>query len=696
MGLEIFKNGFINYLQEISEISNKKYNTNNADVSIFMYANEFKNYLSDEINVDPKILSMSITDILKMEVKNGKLVDPNEDEEEIPEEETDETTKSGEIKDTETADITEKPADEGKNLEQGDLPVEGQQGLIPENIQSYGENPTINMGEVTVVDYLNTLFEEDTIKNVIDTDKNDELNAEEIETFLNAIKDYDGDDENISLEDILGAMIDILKGTFNLNPEESETVNEEIMPANETREDINTGNQSAVGGTAPTGRVSGGSGVSGPTGTSGGRTAGVTSQQGTEEKTLDNMNKEELNAELSSAQSDLSEKQSTLSAVLDGSDSAISQLEENVNQAYDTYQEQLKLVDEELAEQVDDLKSKIDEQENKIDQKEQEISDQESVVSDSETEYNNAVTTRENLETSLAALKSIDTSEMDSAKLSELNSKISELTTKVETAKRKEEEAKTRWDEAEEKLKQLKEEKEELISGQGGLDELNQQMTELEAEIIEKYPEIKEYLEAYNSAKETYDTEKQTAIANAKAEVQTAQNYVNEVQTAINNFENKETVKDYCFGEFGEDIADFAQQFIGYNESNGSADIFLYGGYTSSSTPWCAAFVEYIMKNSGSYEDLPDWYKDISNKWYCPNIDKAARDAGAIINGEEAQTGDIVLFDWDGDGTKDHVGIVKVTENGQVITIEGNTSNQVAERTYDINDSRLTFCKVVS
>ena len=54
----------------------------------------------------------------------------------------------------------------------------------------------------------------------------------------------------------------------------------------------------------------------------------------------------------------------------------------------------------------------------------------------------------------------------------------------------------------------------------------------------------------------------------------------------------------------------------------------------------------------------------------------------------------MVLFDWDGDGHKDHVGIVVSNENGKLVTIEGNTSNQVAYNEYGTDDSRITYCKL--
>ena len=70
--------------------------------------------------------------------------------------------------------------------------------------------------------------------------------------------------------------------------------------------------------------------------------------------------------------------------------------------------------------------------------------------------------------------------------------------------------------------------------------------------------------------------------------------------------------------------------------------------------------------------------------------------AGAEINGYDSQTGDMIIFDWDlnDDCNHDHVGIIVSVENGIVTTIEGNTSNEVAYRTYQIDDPRLTFFKM--
>ena len=50
--------------------------------------------------------------------------------------------------------------------------------------------------------------------------------------------------------------------------------------------------------------------------------------------------------------------------------------------------------------------------------------------------------------------------------------------------------------------------------------------------------------------------------------------------------------------------------------------------------------------------------------------------------GYTPSAGDFIFFDWNKDGQVDHVGIVVNVANGRVNTIEGNTSNMVARRSY--------------
>lgn len=125
---------------------------------------------------------------------------------------------------------------------------------------------------------------------------------------------------------------------------------------------------------------------------------------------------------------------------------------------------------------------------------------------------------------------------------------------------------------------------------------------------------------------------------------------------------------------------------------------------------WCAAFVSWIVANT-EYDgqkliDIVNYKSASTGMWinYFYNTDKlqyvhnnnCSRIAN-ITGGSSKYTpkpGDIIFFDWDGNwpgtlpteiGPADHIGIVQKTENGRIITIEGNSTNKVAERSYSLD-----------
>lgn len=53
--------------------------------------------------------------------------------------------------------------------------------------------------------------------------------------------------------------------------------------------------------------------------------------------------------------------------------------------------------------------------------------------------------------------------------------------------------------------------------------------------------------------------------------------------------------------------------------------------------------------------------------------------------GYEPRAGDIVFFDWKGDGTCDHVGIVEQSDNGMSYTAEGNVADVCVMKQYPLN-----------
>ena len=104
----------------------------------------------------------------------------------------------------------------------------------------------------------------------------------------------------------------------------------------------------------------------------------------------------------------------------------------------------------------------------------------------------------------------------------------------------------------------------------------------------------------------------------------------------------------------------------------------------SSREAWCACFVSWCAEQCGyidagiipkfaSCQDGIEWFKT-KGQW---------RD-----NGYTPATGDLIFYDWDGDGVSDHVGIVAYVDGGYVHTIEGNTSDSDG-RTYDTCSRRI-------
>lgn len=91
--------------------------------------------------------------------------------------------------------------------------------------------------------------------------------------------------------------------------------------------------------------------------------------------------------------------------------------------------------------------------------------------------------------------------------------------------------------------------------------------------------------------------------------------------------------------------------------------------YGTSGVPYCAMFASWV------YDQCPGDVIPGGYQAYVPYFVNAARSAGALRSFDEAIPGDLICFDWDGDGVADHVGIVECGPSGDSITtIEGNTS----------------------
>lgn len=125
------------------------------------------------------------------------------------------------------------------------------------------------------------------------------------------------------------------------------------------------------------------------------------------------------------------------------------------------------------------------------------------------------------------------------------------------------------------------------------------------------------------------------------------------------------------------DIMSLAASFLGvHEEPPGSNNVLFntdYYGHPVSGPdfPWCCAFVWDIFRMSGA----SDLFCDGAKTAYCPYVANWANSTGRALPFDEARYGDLVLFDWDGDGIVDHIGFVVGLSGGVLETIEGNTSD---------------------
>ena len=104
-----------------------------------------------------------------------------------------------------------------------------------------------------------------------------------------------------------------------------------------------------------------------------------------------------------------------------------------------------------------------------------------------------------------------------------------------------------------------------------------------------------------------------------------------------------------------------------------------------SHVAWCACFASWCGDQAGLIESgkMPKFSLcDDGIAWLQSKGKWKSR-------GYSPAPGTLIFFDWNGDGTSDHVGIVEKTEGSTVYTVEGNSSNAVNQRSYDINNGTI-------
>ena len=141
----------------------------------------------------------------------------------------------------------------------------------------------------------------------------------------------------------------------------------------------------------------------------------------------------------------------------------------------------------------------------------------------------------------------------------------------------------------------------------------------------------------------------------------------------------------YAFGRIPTGIGNQAIiQVAASQEGKGGTTYWSWYGFNNR-VEWCACFVSWCANQSGYIQ------KGIIPKFsYCPDGARWFEEKGRFRDASYTPAaGDIIFFDWGNNGTIDHVGIVESVSSGTVNTIEGNSGDKVARRSYSIGSNNI-------
>ena len=99
----------------------------------------------------------------------------------------------------------------------------------------------------------------------------------------------------------------------------------------------------------------------------------------------------------------------------------------------------------------------------------------------------------------------------------------------------------------------------------------------------------------------------------------------------------------------------------------------------NSRVEWCACFVSWCYGQMGLSDPRFAACQSQGIPWFQSHGQWGARGYDNLA------PGDAIFFDWDLDGSADHVGIVIGTDGSRVYTVEGNSGDACKIRSYDVN-----------
>ena len=119
------------------------------------------------------------------------------------------------------------------------------------------------------------------------------------------------------------------------------------------------------------------------------------------------------------------------------------------------------------------------------------------------------------------------------------------------------------------------------------------------------------------------------------------------------------------------ELLTIARGELGVTESpRGSNKVKYTDAYGGGPKAWCCVFLWWLFDRAGAAGLFYGGQKTA----YCPTLLAWYRRQGQLVTGR-AQAGDIVFFDFNGNGVPDHVGLCEGWDGDRIVTIDGNTGD---------------------
>lgn len=613
MDFSSIKSGFLNYLEEkfnkseviqtqdgneIVQASSNKV-IPDSEISVFLYNNDFKNYLVSEVGADSSIFSKSVNEIMDMEFVNGKLVENEETNSDSFETESQDNEQNAEqvnmsisVANEENGQVAPQEADaanismnilndalsngsvisaldsnqtgevdkeefteflNGVKNENGEITLDGLTNALKEIIA-----PENKGQEETVDSYLNAIYENPSVINALDVDGDGQISDEEKSKFLEYVKQNYANGSELTLQALKDAFQSIIDGSFSYDKgvEEQKSVDETVIPASASPNEAAASGGS--GGSSPVNSAGGSSGASGSSGTSG--SGGYSGGNGVSSSGASSAPKgktlEELEQEKTTKEGELSDAREAVNDVYSGENSEVKsakQAEEDAKTKYDEAVKNDEKISDELKNKRETNLNNIATEENNRDTKKTEINNKESEISSLESDLSSAESEVSALSDALSALEG--QSSDDPEKQQEIETKKAEVQKKKEEAEKKVKELKG---EIETKKGEKSDLESELQTIESNLEDLNETKAQIEEEISKNCePETKAAMDAYNKAKKNTEKVKDTEAEKAKGVVDTKQSELDSINKQIDEKKAEETKRENSVSDNGEFIDAF-------------------------------------------------------------------------------------------------------------------------------------------